>query len=46
MAAVVAADADAAAETNWKYKVTPDWGDLITWTNDEKKFLTYSNRPT
>ena len=24
------ADADAAAETNWKHKVTPDWGDLIT----------------
>ena len=23
------ADADAAAETNWKHKVTPDWGDLI-----------------
>ena len=22
-------DADAAAETNWKHKVTPDWGDLI-----------------
>ena len=20
----------AAAETNWKHKVTPDWGDLIT----------------
>ena len=24
------ADADAAAETDWKHKVTPDWGDLIT----------------
>ena len=23
------ADADAAAETNWKHKVTPDWGDLM-----------------
>ena len=28
--AVADADADAAAETNWKHKVTPDWGDLIT----------------
>ena len=25
-----AAAAAAAAETNWKHKVTPDWGDLIT----------------
>ena len=26
-----AVDADVdAAETNWKHKVTPDWGDLIT----------------
>ena len=24
------ADADADAETNWKHKVTPDWGDLMT----------------
>ena len=24
-----AAAADAAAETNWKHKVTPDWGDLM-----------------
>ena len=23
-------EADAAAETNWKHEVTPDWGDLIT----------------
>ena len=23
------ADADVAAETNWKHKVTPDWSDLI-----------------
>ena len=23
-------DADAAAETNWKHKVTPDWGDLMS----------------
>ena len=29
-AAAADADADAAAETNWKHKVTPDWGDLIT----------------
>ena len=27
-----AAAADAAAETNWKHKVTPDWGDLINDT--------------
>ena len=30
---VAAADADAdtgVAETNWKHKVTPDWGDLMT----------------
>ena len=27
-AAAAAAAADAAAETNWKHKVTPDWGDL------------------
>ena len=25
-----AADAADAADTNWKHKVTPDWGDLIT----------------
>ena len=24
-----AADVDVAAETNWKHKVNPDWGDLI-----------------
>ena len=32
--AEVAAAADAvadAAETNWKHKVTPDWGDLIRY---------------
>ena len=29
IAAAAAAEADAAAETNWKHKVTPDWGDLI-----------------
>ena len=29
-AAAAAAAADAAAEMNWKHKVTPDWGDLIT----------------
>ena len=29
IAAAAAADADAAAETNWKHKVTPGWGDLI-----------------
>ena len=29
---VAAADAAAhAAETNWKHKFTPDWGDLIKW---------------
>ena len=28
-AKVIAAAADAAAETNWKHKVTPDWGDSI-----------------
>ena len=27
-AAADAADADT-AETNWKHKVTPDWGDLM-----------------
>ena len=26
---MAAADADAAAETNWKHKVAPDWGELI-----------------
>ena len=25
----IAAAADAATETNWKHKVTPDWGDLM-----------------
>ena len=30
IAAAAAAAADAAAETNWKHKVSPDWGDLIT----------------
>ena len=29
-AAAAAADTDVAAETNWKHKVTPDLGDLIT----------------
>ena len=24
------ADTDVAADTKWKHKVTPDWGDLIT----------------
>ena len=24
-----AADMDTSVETNWKHKVTPDWGDLI-----------------
>ena len=28
IAADADADADADAETNWKHKVTPDWGDL------------------
>ena len=28
--AKVFAAADADAETNWKHKVTPDWGDLIS----------------
>ena len=31
-AAAADADADAAAETNWKHKVTPDWGDLMMTT--------------
>ena len=26
----VAAAADVAGEINWKHKVIPDWGDLIT----------------
>ena len=25
------ADTDMDAETNWNHKVTPDWGDLITF---------------
>ena len=28
---IVAVVADASAETNWKHKVTPDWGELITF---------------
>ena len=28
-AAAADADEDAAAETNWKHKITPDWSDLI-----------------
>ena len=28
--AAAAVDTDAAVETNWKHKVTPDWGDLIS----------------
>ena len=31
IAAAAAADVDTAAETNWKHKVTPDWGDLMTY---------------
>ena len=29
-AKVIVAAADAAAEPNWKHKMTPDWGDLNT----------------
>ena len=30
IAAAADADAEAAAETNWKHKVTQDWGDLMS----------------
>ena len=36
-AAAAAADTDAAAETNWKHKVTPDWGDLMKITHFENE---------
>ena len=47
-----AADADAAAETNWKHKVTPDWGDLMMrWLISEFRLYqasissAWSNKP-
>ena len=37
---VAAADADA-AETNWKHKVTPDWGDSISLKQHQTSCSTY-----
>ena len=41
---VAATDADAdVAETNWKHKVPPDWGDLIIWGFEMKQFVQIEN---
>ena len=39
---IAAADADAAAETNWKHKVTPDWGELIMEIHNSIMKIHYS----
>ena len=40
--AAAVTDADMAAETTWKHKVTPDWGDLINGFKYERQRIHWS----